>query len=141
MWWPSGSTRNGGAGHRCAFAAFLCDLQCFFNAFHCFPNACQCFVQCFFNAFPCAPRVMWWPSGSTRNGGTGYSCAFAAFDCALTSSPARTQLRLASPRLARSHARTHERNEYDFPVGLTPQPPMYMRTYADAHAHAHLLVL
>ena len=28
-----------------------------------------------------------------------------------------TQLRLASP--ARSHARTHERNEYDFPVGLT----------------------
>ena len=35
-----------------------------------------------------------------------------------------TQLRLASP--ARSHARTHERNEYDFPVGLTPQPPIYI---------------
>ena len=23
-----------------------------------------------------------------------------------------------------SHARTHERNESDFPVGLTPQPPI-----------------
>ncbi len=29
-----------------------------------------------------------------------------------------------SPRLARSHARTHERNKYDIPVGLTPQPPI-----------------
>ncbi|MGB1607217.1 MAG: hypothetical protein ACPIOQ_81580, partial [Promethearchaeia archaeon] len=33
--------------------------------------------------------------------------------------------RFASPRLARSHARTHERNETDFPVGLPPQPPIH----------------
>ena len=39
-----------------------------------------------------------------------------------------TQLRLASP--ARSHARTHERNEYDFPVGLTiPTSDEYMYIY------------
>ena len=27
-----------------------------------------------------------------------------------------------------SHERTHERNEYDFPFGLTPQPPAYKTT-------------
>ena len=41
----------------------------------------------------------------------------------LVSRPHTASPRLASP--ARTHARTHERNEYDFPVGLTPQPPMY----------------
>ena len=50
---------------RC-FSLLFNAFQCFFNAFHCFLNT----FQCFFNAFPCAPRAMWWPSGSTRNGGT-----------------------------------------------------------------------
>ena len=60
---------------------FQCFFSMLFNAFHCFLNA----FQCFFNAFPCAPRVMsmWWPSGSTWNGGTGHRCVFAAFHCDL----------------------------------------------------------
>ena len=33
---------------------------------------------------------------------------------------------IASRAHAASLARTHERNEADFPVGLTPQPPIYV---------------
>lgn len=43
--------------------------------------------------------------------------------------PQRWEAQRPSHAHTAAHARTHERNEYDFPVGLTPQPPIYIDMY------------
>ena len=70
---------------------------------------------------------------TTHDAADDYWCSRRPASGGITSH-ARTQLRLASPRPL---ARTHERNEYDFPVGLTPQPPIYIYIYMYNYSYTY----
>ena len=59
-------------------------------------------------------------NGRARAAGTGAGAGLSEVPKPSHGSNVVSQPHAASPRLARSHARTHERNEADFPVGLTP---------------------